>query len=69
MNDRFDDLLYLSGLTAQGSWDNMDQYDQQAIQRLFELTVLDCVNQVTKLEHHSCYHISHMLKNYYGIDS
>jgi hypothetical protein len=27
------------------------------------------VNQVTKLEHHSRYHISHMLKNYYGIDS
>jgi hypothetical protein len=69
MNNRFDELLYLSGLTAQGSWDNMDDYDRQAIQRLFELTVLDCVNQVTKLEHDSRYHISHTLKNYYGIDS
>jgi hypothetical protein len=69
MNNRFDELLYLSGLTAQGSWDNMDDYDRKAIQRLFELTVLDCVNQVTKLEHDHLYHVSHMLKNYYGIDS
>jgi hypothetical protein len=62
MNDQFNELLYCSGLTAQGSWDNMDDYDRQAIQQLFELTVIDCVNQVTKLKHDSRYHISHMLK-------
>ena len=32
MNKRFEDLMYQSGLTAQGNWDSMDWYDQKAIE-------------------------------------
>ena len=43
MNQRLEDLMYRSGLTAQGSWDSMDPYDQQAIERFAELIVRECV--------------------------
>lgn len=46
MNERLEDLMYESGLTAQGCWDEMDEYDRKAIKKLFELTVQDCANYV-----------------------
>lgn len=42
MNKHLEDLMYRAGLTAQGSWDNMDPYDQQAIERFAELIVREC---------------------------
>ena len=41
MNERFEELLYKSGLTAQGCWDEMDEYAQQAIERFAELVRVD----------------------------
>lgn len=38
--------MYQSGLTAQGCWDEMDQYDQQAIERYAQMIVLECVRAV-----------------------
>jgi hypothetical protein len=43
VNQRLEDLMYQAGLTAQGSWDSMDPYDQQAIERFAELIVQECV--------------------------
>ena len=43
MNDKFEDLLYHSGLTAQGCWDSMDDYDRRAIEKLAQLIVKECV--------------------------
>ena len=43
MNKAFDDLLYDSGLIANGCWDELGTYEQEAIERLIELTVLECV--------------------------
>ncbi len=37
MNDRLEDLLYQSGLTAQGCWDELDDYARQGIERFAEL--------------------------------
>lgn len=37
MNDNFDDLLYEAGLTAQGCWDELDSYAQEAIIKFGEL--------------------------------
>lgn len=39
MNKKFDDLLYSAGLTAQGCWDELDDYARDAIERLYRLTV------------------------------
>ena len=30
-NEELEDLMYRAGLTAQGCWDSMDQYDREAI--------------------------------------
>jgi len=48
MNERLEDLMYRAGLTAQGCWDNMDQYDREAIERFANLIVSESINVVNK---------------------
>jgi hypothetical protein len=48
MNKQFDDLLYRAGLTAQGCWDELGTYEQEAIERLMELIVKECIDVVSK---------------------
>ena len=43
MNKAIDNLIYQSGLIADGCWDELDTYTQEAIERLIDLTVLECV--------------------------
>ena len=43
MNKRFEELMYHAGLTAQGCWDSMDEYDHQAIEKFAESIVLECI--------------------------
>ena len=44
MNDRFDELMYRAGITAQGCWDEMDGYDRDAILNFAELIVAECMS-------------------------
>jgi hypothetical protein len=37
MKDKLEDLLYESGLTAQGCWDELDDYARQGIEKFAEL--------------------------------
>jgi len=60
--------MYQAGLTAQGCWDEMDDYDRKAIERFAELIVLDCIDNVKAWEKDSRNHISYLLKNHYGVD-
>lgn len=46
MNDKIEHCLYESGLTAQGCWDELDDYAKQSIQRFAELIVRECINKV-----------------------
>jgi hypothetical protein len=46
MNERLDDLMYASGLTAQGCWDEMDEYAKQAIEKFAELIIEECISSV-----------------------
>lgn len=46
MNNQIDNLMYQAGLTAQGCWDEMDDYDRAAIQRFAKLIILHCANHV-----------------------
>jgi hypothetical protein len=41
MNKAVDDLIYRSGLIADGCWDELGTYEQEAIERLVELTVVE----------------------------
>ena len=40
MNERMENLMYRAGLTAQGCWDSMDEYDKAAILR-FAKSIVD----------------------------
>lgn len=46
MSNKFDDLMYQAGLTAQGCWDQMDDYDRTAILKFAELIVRECLDIV-----------------------
>jgi hypothetical protein len=43
MNNRIEDVMYHSGLTATGCWDEMDDYAHKAIEKFAKLTVEDCI--------------------------
>ena len=44
MNERIDNLLYQAGLTAQGCWDELGTYEQEAIEKFAELIVRECAD-------------------------
>jgi hypothetical protein len=48
MNKHIDDLLYHSGLTAQGCWDELGTYEQEAIEKFAELIVTDAIGVLQK---------------------
>ena len=48
--NKFEDLMYRAGLTAQGSMDHMDTYDRDAIERYGRLIVEECA-ELFKLTH------------------
>ena len=41
MNKRFEDLMYHAGLTAQGCWDELGTYEQEAIEKFAELILIE----------------------------
>jgi hypothetical protein len=63
MNNRLEDLMYQSGLTAQGCWDEMDGYDHEAIEKFAELIVQECI-KVTG----NCAGTGDMIKEHFGIE-
>jgi hypothetical protein len=46
MNETLENLLYSSGLTAQGGWDALDTYQRDCVVKLVELTVRECVDKI-----------------------
>ena len=47
MDSKLDDLMYKSGLTASGCWDQMDSYDKEAVEKFAELIVRECADIAT----------------------
>lgn len=47
MNERLEDLMYESGLTAQGCLDMMDDYDRNAIEKFARLIIQDCIDTLS----------------------
>lgn len=39
INDNLAELMYEAGLTAEGGWDELDEYNQEAVLRLIRLVV------------------------------
>ena len=44
MNERIDKLMYHAGLTAQGCWDELDDYAREGIEKFAELIVRECID-------------------------
>ena len=42
---RIEELMYRAGLTAQGCWDEMGDYEHKAIERFAQLIVRECMAQ------------------------
>ena len=70
MNKSFDDLIYQSGLIADGCWEELDTYTQEAIERLIELTVLKCAEIVSNDRQNDDYgvFVSNRIKQHFGVE-
>ena len=42
MNDKLENCLYKSGLTAQGCWDELDDYAKQGMEKFADLIINEC---------------------------
>ena len=69
MNKRIEDLMYHSGLTAQGCWDEMDEYDKQAIKKFAEVIVKECIQVLDPGEHQliARFHTRQWLSEHFGV--
>ena len=48
MTDKIEHLMYCSGMTAQGCWDEMDSYQQNAINSLVKYVAIECMNVIVQ---------------------
>lgn len=48
MNERIEHCLYQAGLTAQGCWDELDDYAKEGIEKFAELIVKECAQVAYK---------------------
>ena len=64
MDTKFEDLMYKSGLTASGCWDQLDEYDRKAIEKFGELIVLECAEIANTAEP---YKANDLIKKHFGV--
>jgi len=63
-----DKLMYESGLTADGSFGDMDQYDQEAIMRFAELIVRECAEVADLADENKCEWIGGNILTRFGVE-
>ena len=70
MNERIDKLMYHAGLTAQGCWDEMDEYDRKAIEKFAELIVEKCAGIIESQDVDPSFKLrmSWAVKQYFGVE-
>jgi hypothetical protein len=69
MSNRFEDLMYHAGLTASGSWDEMDKYDRVAIMKFAELIVEECATVIEQnLFQGIGWNTSRAVRRHFGIE-
>jgi hypothetical protein len=70
MNKRIEDLMYHAGLTAQGCWDEMDDYEHKAIEKFAELIVKECLKLNSKeLSITAIERLLPLYKEHFGVES
>ena len=68
MNQKIQDLMYHSGLTAQGCWDEMDEYDKQAIEKFAELIVKAVFDRIADERFEVYEPVVKSVKEHFGVD-
>ena len=76
MNQRFEHCLYQAGLTAQGCWDELDDYTRTGIEKFAELIVRECANHCDLLLDHKIssewsrgtHDCSRAIKKHFGVE-
>jgi hypothetical protein len=49
MNERIEHCLYQAGLTAQGCWDELDDYAKEGIEKFAGLIIQECLQQCEQI--------------------
>lgn len=69
MDSKIDDLMYRSGLTASGCWDNMDSYDKEAIENFGKLIVWECAKLVEdNMDPQNAWITPAYIKEHFGVE-
>ena len=70
MNERIEQCLYQAGLTAQGCWDELGTYEQEAIEKFAELIVRECANlfPLTFTDEQYQRRIDKTIKKHFGVE-
>jgi len=70
MNERIEYCLYEAGLTAQGCWEELDDYAKEGIERFAKLIIKECADLVDDPEDHDDLYVSDgdMIKKHFGVD-
>lgn len=50
MNQRIENLLYHSGLTASGCWEKFDDYDKDAMEQFARLMLQECIDVIQGMD-------------------
>ena len=66
MNERIEDLMYQSGLTAQGCWDQMDSYDRSAIEKFAKLLIKECAEVAE--DYDGAHYVGTEIQKHFGVE-
>jgi hypothetical protein len=69
MNEQIEHCLYESGLTAQGCWDELDDYAKEAIERFAVLIVRECAGVGYDASYYECaLNVSNKILEHFGVE-
>lgn len=70
MNERIEHCLYQAGLTAQGCWDELDDYAKEGIEKFAELIIRECAEFVSNDRQNDNYgvFVSNRIKQHFGVE-
>ena len=67
MNERIEHCLYQAGLTAQGCWDELDDYAKEGIEKFAELIVKECMKVAD--DKYQTMFPSEVIAKHFGVES
>jgi hypothetical protein len=63
-----DNLLYLSGLTAHGGWDELDDYQRDCVIQLIQLTAKHCAHLAACNAHVQGFALHDLICDHFGCE-